>query len=153
MIIEIAQSKDEPKIAKLDYHIPPSRLGECIRSGQVYVLKDDSIKNGGQNHRLKDPVVGVLRYSLFWQTIPFLDLLYLDAAYRRQSFGTQMMHDWETEMKKRGYKYVMTSTQADESAWQFYEKLGYHKVGGFLPPEQEAEELIYLKQLKLTEEG
>lgn len=36
MIIEIAQSKDEPKIAKLDYHIPPSRLGECIRSGQVY---------------------------------------------------------------------------------------------------------------------
>ena len=52
MIIEIAQSKDEPKIAKLDYHIPPSRLGECIRSGQVYVLKDDPTKNGGQDHRL-----------------------------------------------------------------------------------------------------
>ena len=122
-------------------------------STQVYVLKDDPTKNGGQDHRLKAPVVGVLRYSLFWRTIPFLDLLYIDDAYRRQGFGTQMMHDWETEMKKRGYKYVMTSTQADESAWQFYEKLGYHKVGGFLPPEQEAEELIYLKQLKLTEEG
>ena len=53
----------------------------------------------------------------------------------------------------RGYKYVMTSTQADEDAWKFYEKLGYHKVGGFLPPEQKAEEWIYLKQLKLTEEG
>lgn len=153
MIIELAQSKDKPKIAKLDSHIPLSRLGERIRNGQVYVLKDDSIKNGGQNRRLKDPVVGVLRYSLFWQTIPFLDLLYLDAAYRHQGFGTQMMHDWEAEMKKRGYKYVMTSTQADESAWKFYEKLWYHKVGGFLPPEQEAEEWIYLKQLKLTEEG
>ena len=80
MIIEIAQSKDEPKIAKLDYHIPPSRLGECIRSGQVYVLKDDPTKNGGQDHRLKAPVVGVLRYSLFWRTIPFLDLLYIDDA-------------------------------------------------------------------------
>ena len=153
MIIELAQSKDKPKIVKLDSHIPPSRLGECIYNGQVYILKDDSIKNGGQNHRLNDPVVGVLRYSLFWQTIPFLDLLYLDDAYRRQGFGTQMMHDWEVEMKKRGHKYVMTSTQADESAWQFYEKLGYHKVGGFLPPEQEAEEWIYLKQLKLTEEN
>ena len=65
MIIELAQSKDKPKIAKLDCHIPPSRLGACIYNGQVYVLKDDSIKNGGQNHRLKDPVVGVLRYSLF----------------------------------------------------------------------------------------
>ena len=153
MIIELAKSKDKPNIAKLDCHISPSRLGACICNGQVYILKDDHIKNGGQDHRLKAPVVGVLRYSLFWQTIPFLDLLYLDDAYRRQGFGTQMMHDWEVEMKKRGHKYVMTSTQADESAWRFYEKLGYHKVGGFLPPEQEAEEWIYLKQLKLTEEG
>lgn len=147
MIIELAQSKDKPKIAKLDCHIPPSRLGECIYSGQVYVLKDDSIKSGGQNHRLKGPVVGVLRYSLFWQTIPFLDLLYLDAAYRHQGFGTQMMNRWEETMKKRGYKYVMTSTQADESAWQFYEKLGYHKIGSFLPPEQTADEWMYLKRL------
>ena len=106
MIIELAQRKDKPKIAKLDCHIPPSHLGECIYNDQVYVLKDDSIKNGGQNHRLKDPVVGVLRYSLFWQTIPFLDLLYLDAAYRHQGFGTQMMNRWEETMKKRGYKYV-----------------------------------------------
>ncbi len=151
MIMELAQSKDKQKIARLDCHIPPSRLGNCIYNGQVYVLKDDSIKNGGQNHRLKDPVVGVLRYSLFWQTVPFLDLLYMDAAYRRRGFGTQMMDWWEETMKVCGYRYVMTSTQADESAWQFYEKRGYRKVGGFLPPEQEAEEWIYLKQLQLTE--
>ena len=91
MIIELAQSKDRQKIAKLDSHIPLPRVGECIWNGQVYVLKDESIKNGGQNHRLKDPVVGVLRYSLFWQTIPFLDLLYIDEAYRNQGFGTAMM--------------------------------------------------------------
>ena len=147
MIIELAQSKDKQKIAKLDSHIHPARLGECIWNGQVYVLKDDSIKNGGQNHRLKDPVVGVLRYSLFWQSIPFLDLLYIDKAYRRKGFGSQMMSGWEKDMKIIGYKYVMTSTQADETAWSFYEKLGYRKVGGFLPPEQDADEWIYLKQL------
>ena len=49
MIIELAQGKDKQKIAKLDSHIPSPRLGECIWNGQVYVLKDDSIKNGGQN--------------------------------------------------------------------------------------------------------
>ena len=147
MIIELAQSKDKQKIAKLDSHIPSPRLGECIWNGQVYVLKDDSIKNGGQNHRLKDPVVGVLRYSLFWQSIPFLDLLYIDEAYRGKGFGSQMMSEWEHSMKIRGYKYVMTSTQANETAWCFYEKLGYRKVGGFLPPEQDADEWIYLKQL------
>lgn len=67
MIIELAQGKEKQIIAKLDSHIPSPRLGECIWNGQVYVLKDDSIKNGGQNHRVKDPVVGVLRYSLSFQ--------------------------------------------------------------------------------------
>ena len=37
--------------------------------------------------------------------------------------------------------------QGDEDAWKFYEKLGYHKVGGFFPPEQEAEEWMYIKEL------
>ena len=147
MIIELAQGKDKQKIAKLDFHIPFARLGECIWNGQVYVLKDDSIKNGGQNHRLKDPVVGVLRYSLFWQSIPFVDLLYIAEAYRGKGFGSQMMREWEQTMKICGYRYVMTSTQADEDAWKFYEKLGYRKTGGFFPPEQDAEELIYVKRL------
>ncbi len=147
MIIELAQSKDKQKIAKFDCHISSARLGECIWNGQVHVLKDDSIKSGGQDHRLKDPVVGVLRYSLFWQTIPFLDLLYIDEAYRGKGLGTKMMREWEESMILRGYKYAMTSTQADENAWRFYEKLGYGRAGGFFPPEQEAEEWIYWKQL------
>ena len=151
MTIELAQSKDKQKIARLDTHISSLLLDECIRKGQIYVLKDDSVKNGGQNHRLRDPVVGVLRYSLFWQTIPFLDLLYIDEAYRNRGFGTAMMFEWEKAMAACGYEYVMTSTQADEDAWRFYEKLGYRKVGGFFPPEQEAEEWMYLKRLGLSD--
>ena len=142
MIIELAQSKDKKKIAALDSHIHPDRLDECIRNGHIYVLKDDSIENW-----VEYTVVGVLRYSLFWQSIPFLDLLYLNEVYREKGFGTKMMHEWEQAMRACGYKYVMTSTQSDEDAWHFYEKLGYRKVGGFLPPEQEADEWIYLKQL------
>ena len=147
MTIELAQRKDKKKLARLDTHISSLSMNRCIRQGQIYVLRDDSIKNGGQNHRLKDPVVGVLRYSLFWQTIPFLDLLYIDEPYRNQGFGTAMMHEWEKAMAACGCPYVMTSTQADEEAWRFYEKLGYRKVGGFFPPEQEAEEWMYLKQI------
>ena len=96
---------------------------------------------------MHDPIVGVLRYSLFWETIPFLDLLYLEEAYRNRGFGTELMHEWESAMAVRGYGYVMTSTQADEDAWRFYEKLGYRKVGGFYPPKQNAEEWMYAKAL------
>lgn len=139
MVILLAENKDKLNIEKYDSHISSERLGECIWNRQVYVLKDDSNEN---------TVVGVLRYSLFWQTIPFLDLIYIDESYRGKSCGTAMMNHWESEMRQRGYKYVMTSTQSDENAYLFYEKLGYRKVGSFLPPEQAADEWMYLKALE-----
>ena len=50
-------------------------------------------------------------------------------------------------MASAGYPYVMLSTQEDETAKFFYEKLGYRRIGAFLPPEQDADEIIYLKEL------
>jgi len=146
MIIETAQGEDIRQIAVLDSHIPTARLSECIANGLIYVLKDDSEKSASNGSSCDFPIVGVLRFSLFWQTIPFLDLIYLAKDYRGKGYGTQMMLEWEKAMRICGFKYIMTSTQADEDAWKFYEKLGFYKAGGFFPPEQQAEELIYLKQ-------
>lgn len=147
MRIELAEEQDRAQIVRLDCHVPPAQLEACIRNGQVYVLRCGTEGNGGVPSCMRDLTVGVLRYSLFWQKIPFLDLLYVEEAYRNRGFGTEMMRAWEARMKALGYKYVMTSTQADETAWQFYEKLGYQRVGGFLPFEQDAEEWMYLKPL------
>ena len=138
MIIVRAKERDLPAIARLDCHIPPERLEACIREGMVYVLRERA-----EN----EAVMGVLRFSLFWQSIPFLDLIFLRPSCRRRGFGQEMMQVWEGEMLAQGYTDVMTSTQADEDAWQFYEKLGYRRVGGFFPPEQAAEEWIYCKKL------
>ncbi len=135
MEISPAVPRDLQGILKYDRHIPTERLMDCIHGRQVYLLRDG------------ETIVGVLRYSLFWQTIPFLDLLFLDETYRARSYGRQMMGSWETAMKQSGYRYVMLSTQADETAKTFYEKLGYRRIGAFLPPEQAADELLYLKDL------
>ena len=136
MTITLAQITDLPGIAALDRHIPPAHLEECIQNGRIYALKDAEAN-----------IVGVLRYSLFWQTIPFCDLLYLSETCRRCGLGTKMMQAWEAQMQTCGYRDVLTSTQADEEAWRFYEHLGYRRVGGFYPPEQDAEEWIYCKHL------
>ena len=135
MKIELAKTQDLQEIIRLDRHVPAERLEACVQNGQVYLLRDG------------DRVAGVLRYSLFWQSIPFLDLIYLDAPCRNRGFGTEMMQKWESDMQKSGYEYVMTSTQSNEDAWHFYEKLGYYKAGGFYPPEQDEEEWMYVKQL------
>ena len=137
MEIRLAVAKDKKKILKYDNHIHHNRVGECIYNGLVTVLCDGS------------EIVGVLRYNLFWQSIPFLDLLYLDEAYRGKGYGKQMMEEWEESMKYMGYDYVMLSTQEDEDAKYFYEKLGYRRIGAFLPPEQDADEIMYLKELRV----
>lgn len=59
-----------------------------------------------------------------------------------------MMVRWESHMKHKGGSWVMVSTQADETAGFFYEKLGYRLIGSFLPPDQEADELMYWKELR-----
>lgn len=137
MQIRLAGSADVPMIRQYDCHIPEERLAACIDAGNVLVLCDGN------------RIVGVFRYCLFWQTIPFLDLIYIDESYRGRSHGSRMMTHWENLMTKQGCRYAMTSTQEDETARFFYEKLGYRRVGAFLPPEQDADELVYLKELKV----
>ncbi len=135
MEIRLATAEDKANILKYDCHIHHTKVGECIHHGLVDVLWD------GSN------IVGVLRWNLFWQSIPFLDLIYIDEVYRGRGWGRKMMDRWEDSMKTMGYPYVMLSTQEDETAKYFYEKLGYRRIGAFLPPEQDADEIIYLKEL------
>ena len=135
MEIRLANRNDQQSVIKYDGHIHPSTVDKCIQDQLVYVLCDE------------ENIVGILRYSLFWQSIPFLDLLYIDEAYRGKGYGRHMMDHWESVMQTMQYEYVMLSTQEDETAKYFYEKLGYRRIGAFLPPDQDADEIMYLKML------
>lgn len=136
MEIRLAQNGDFRDIRRYDRHIPAERLAECIGRSQVWVLEAEG------------NIAGMMRSSLFWQTIPFLDLIYLDESVRGQGWGSKMMDFWEREMARREYDHVMLSTQADETAQDFYRKLGYEPAGAFLPPEQDVEELMFRKKLR-----
>jgi ribosomal protein S18 acetylase RimI-like enzyme len=135
MDIRTAFPADLEGVRQYDRHIPVNRLSDCIRRGLVDVLVEDG------------RIVGVLRWSLFWQSLPFLDLIYLDESLRGQGWGTSMMAHWEKNMTAQGYQDVMLSTQSDENSKFFYEKLGYRRCGSFLPPDQAVEELMYRKEL------
>ncbi len=148
MTVYLAGEKDIQPAAGLDDHIPLTRLSDCIRDGHVYLLSDGPDKNiSGDYEKNGSDVIGILRYGLLWQTLPFLELLYIDGKYRGKGYGTAMLRKWECDMLDMGYKYTLTSTMACETAWRFYEKYGYRKTGGFFPPEQDSEEYIYVKEL------
>ena len=109
-----------------------------IRDRRGYIISDG------------DKPIGVMRYNLFWDAIPFLTLIHLDDSYHGKGFGKQAMLFWEDEMKEFGYKMLMLSTQVDEQAQHFYRKLGYTDKGSLFldnTPFEQAQEMIMLKVL------
>lgn len=121
MDIRKAEETDLETLLAWDKHIAGQELHMAIRLGRIYVLERD--------HRL----IGWLRYGLFWDNTPFMNLLYLLEEFRGQGYGKALVTFWEADMKQAGYPVVMTSTASDEYAQHFYNRLGYKTIGGFCP--------------------
>ena len=134
MNIRTAELDDIPTLVRLDRHISPRELETSACLGRVYVAEEPG------------KLLGWLRYNLFWDNIPFLNLLYILDGHRGQGFGRALTEHWEAQMKQAGYEAVLTSTQSSECAQHFYDRLGYTAVGGFFPP-GESYELILAKKL------
>lgn len=136
--IRYATPEDKAFWFSLDRHISDEVFMQKARDHQCYII-------------LKGPTpIGLMRYNLFWDSIPFLTLLYFDLNYRKKGFGRQSMAYWEEEMKQLGHKMVMTSTQADEQAQHFYRKLGYLDKGSLFldhTPFEQAPEILMVKVL------
>lgn len=132
--IRIADGRDLEFLAENDCHIPPEERESVIRQGRILILETEGRP------------AGWLRWGMFWDNTPFMNLLYLLEEYRGAGFGRAMVSHWETQMRNAGHTLVMTSTQANEYAQGFYRRLGYQDVGGFLLP-GESYELLLVKAL------
>ena len=136
--IRYAEAADEAFWRRLDRHLPADGFSEKVRTETAYVLTLDG-----------EPI-GLMRYNLFWDSIPFCTLLYIDPAHQRQGYGRRLMAHWEADMRARGYDMVLTSTQSDEEAQHFYRALGYKDCGGLLidlPGHAQPTELFLVKAI------
>lgn len=135
MLIRNAANKDTIFCNSIDPHITSTQLTTKIQHGEILLAVKET-----------EPI-GYLRYNYFWDEIPFMNLLIVLEEYRGQNIGTQLVEFWETTMKQRGYDQVLTSTQENENAQNFYRKLGYHDIGTLLIKPDEAPELFLTKNL------
>lgn len=135
IVVRRAVSSELAALARYDSHIGREALLCRIQDGFVF-----SLSVSGQ-------LVGVLRWNLLWQLHPFVELLFLDPRERGRGAGRIFVFRWEAAMRAKGYRYALTSTQEDETARFFWEKMGYERCGSFFPPEQAAAELVYRKKL------
>ena len=128
--IRLAAQQDLDFLSEHDKHIDYAILKESIKSKRVYILE------------YNNKSIGWLRYNLFWDNTPFLNMLYVLEEYRKQGFGALLLEHWEKQMSIQGYKTIMTSTLVHEDAIHFYLKYGYQVVGGFHPSEDEYEVIL-----------
>lgn len=134
MTIRYAQTEDFETLAACDRHIAREELRESIRRGWVLVLFTE------------EGFAGWLRYNLFWDNTPFMNMLFLLEGYRGQGLGGRLTAFWEREMKARGCSEVLTSTLSNESAQHFYRAHGYVDCGSLLLP-GEPLEIFFRKEL------
>lgn len=122
----------------LDKHLSRKEYEGKIRQRQCRIIEFDEKR------------VGVLRYNLFWDSIPFLNMIAFSPQYRQKGIGKQAMTAWEDEMRISGCPAVMTSTNSDEQAQHFYRRLGYKDCGCLIldiPQMEQPAELFFIKSL------
>ena len=133
-MIRYADIQDITVLSEHDKHISESELRNIISAKKVLVMYQ------GNNF------IGWLRFGLFWDNIPFMNMLYILDDHRGKGNGTKLVSFWEKEMAKEGYRQVLTSTQSDEQAQFFYRKIGYTECGALLLP-KEPLEMFFIKNL------
>ncbi len=124
----------------LDRHLSEAAFARKVRDRMGYVLTDEGRP------------VAILRWSLFWDSIPFCDLLYVKDGERGRGCGRALMTHWEKAMKNQGFGLVMTSTQSDETAQRFYRAIGYRDCGVLTLPFPGYEQPAELILAKVPEE-
>ena len=118
--------------------IAESEIDLKIRDKRCYILREG------------EEIIGVMRFNLIFDFIPFLALMWLEEPHRHKGYGTKAMVHWEDEMRATGHKMVMLSTQVDEDGQHFYRKLGYKDMGSIvmdIPPYQQPLEMFMGKAL------
>ncbi len=131
---KVASTADLPFLEDVDTHVSPGTLADLVSMGRVMVVEVD-----------EDPV-GFLRWGLFWDQIPFMNLLWVLPQWRGQGVGTTLVEAWEKSQLAAGHDQVLNSTMSNESAQHFYRRRGYVDTGALLLPDEPAE-LILRKPL------
>jgi ribosomal protein S18 acetylase RimI-like enzyme len=130
----MAGASDLHFLGVVDSHISPGHLVELVSAGRIMLVEVDG------------DVVGFLRWGLFWDQVPFMNMLWVLPDRRGQGVGTDLVDAWEKVQLGAGHDLVLTSTMSDERSQRLYRRLGYVDSGALLLPGEPAE-LILRKTL------
>ncbi len=142
--IEHATINDIEAIKEFDEYIPEDEMKKKLqtRPEQYILLKEDGV------------VVGLLRWNLFWDYIPFTYYLHVSESCRGKGYAKKALLFWEEEMREQGWPMLMTSIPSFDPAQHFYRKMGYKDSGCFVLNDgllKDAPEMFFSKVIDVGE--
>jgi N-acetylglutamate synthase-like GNAT family acetyltransferase len=134
MVTYAAQS-DLKEICQFDRLVPGLMLVKAISDSRVAVYKASNV------------VLGLVRWSHFWDSIPFLNILYVPDGYTHAGVGTALLEFWESEMKAQGNARVFASAMSKAQGQHFFRRRGYVDIGNIYDEDEGQLGLILQKRL------
>ena len=87
--IRYVRESDRAFWFSLDRHLSESEFMSKVRDRRGYVLIEDGVP------------AALMRWNLFWDSIPFCTMLYVRTESRRCGLGNMLTAHWEAEMRAR----------------------------------------------------
>ena len=129
-----AGENDIEWLFRYDPHIPKRLMREKVARGEVVVA------------RRAGTAVGLLRYSLFCDWVPFIIFLFVPQRERGRGVGSRLVAFFERRMRRQRRRIAMVSSGARRQAQHFWRTLGYRDAGCLAIP-GEPFELLFTKEL------
>lgn len=126
----IASNADLPFLCEVDKHVSHQVQADLVSHGRVMVAEVDGV------------AVGCLRWGMFWDEVPFMNLLWVVPERRGQGVGTTLIEAWEKSQVASGHTMVLTSTVSAERAQHLYRRLGYVDSGALFLPDEPTEIIL-----------
>jgi GNAT superfamily N-acetyltransferase len=96
----LAIESDLAFVDAADRHLSPVDIAHLISAGRVMVAE------------VEGDLCALLRWGLFWDEIPFMNLLWVLPDRRGHGIGTALIHAWENVHRAAGHQLVLTSTSS-----------------------------------------
>ncbi|GAA1101555.1 hypothetical protein GCM10009581_38080 [Tsukamurella strandjordii] len=120
--VRAASTEDLPFLVENDQIARRSVLVEAIAAGRVIVAVYD------------DRPIGWLRWSVFRDVYPFIDVVEVLGPFRRRGIGRLLMEAWTAEPARARCAGVMACADPESTGYRFLWALGWQDCGALVLP-------------------
>lgn len=120
-IIRFARLKDFKAARLFDPHseyIDKEKIRNKISQKEIIIAEDNN------------KIVGIIKFSYFWQTRPYMDLIFVDSKYRKTGLSKKLLDFLIKHLVENGYSYLFSSSEKQESTAQnWHRHMGFKDMG------------------------